>query len=50
MAQDDPNFPRWAQNVVMAAIVAAVLIGLCILWFVGSGILAVASWIASGSH
>lgn len=47
MAQDDPNFPRWAQNVVIGVVVAAVSVGVGI---VGLILLAIGSWIGSGSH
>lgn len=47
MAQDDPNFPRWAQNVVLG-VAAVAVIGAVILC--GGVILAIASWIGSGSH
>lgn len=47
MAQDDPNFPRWAQNLVIGVVVVAVCAGVGIVGFV---LLAIGSWIGSGSH
>lgn len=45
--QDDPNFPAWAQRVVLffvgAVFLAAIIIGGGALW-------GIASWINSGSH
>lgn len=45
--QDDPNFPLWAQKVVLFVIVAAIAVGGSA---IGLVIFGVASWINSGSH
>lgn len=45
--QDDPNFPKWAQAILLLLIVAVIgVVGA----IVGGFFFIVLSWIASGSH